>query len=209
MLSFLNRFNKNIDFLFIDIKDILNISNAIVMTEETKNLNEIKELSEKMTFECGYVLWYHSVVEKSWSKESYINLCEDIPGKVIKNAVQLWGVFNALGYNFTAGMFFIMKEGILPMWEDPGNANGGFWSFKVPKRNSNDVWKKLTAGLVGNSLTVNSKNISSITGISISPKISNCVMKIWNNTSNVTDLYMFTKEIDYLDPASIRYTKNK
>lgn len=187
----------------------MNISNAIVMTEETKNLNEIKELSEKMTFECGYVLWYHSVVEKSWSKESYINLCEDIPGKVIKNAVQLWGVFNALCNNFTAGMFFIMKEGILPMWEDPGNANGGFWSFKVPKRNSNDVWKKLTAGLVGNSLTVNSKNMSSLTGISISPKISNCVMKIWNNTSNVTDLYMFTKEIDYLDSASIRYTKNK
>jgi hypothetical protein len=176
------------------------------MTEETKNLNELRK---NMRFENGYVLWYHSVVEKSWNKESYINLCEDIPGKVIINADQLWGIFNALNDNFTAGMFFIMKEGILPMWEDPGNYNGGFWSFKVPKRNSNDVWKKLTAGLFGNSLTVDSKHMSSITGISISPKISNCVMKIWNNTSKVTDLYMFTKEIDYLDPTSIRYTKNK
>ena len=185
---------------------MMNVSNAIVMTEETKNL---KELRKNMKFEHGYVLWYHSVLEKSWNNESYINLCEDIPGKVIKNADQLWGIFNALNDNFTAGMFFIMKEGIMPMWEDPGNSNGGFWSFKVPKRNSNDVWKKLTAGLFGNSLTVDSKNMSSITGISISPKISNCVMKIWNNTNKVTDLYMFTKEIDYFDSTSIRYTENK
>ena len=178
-------------------------------SKELNKSNELTELNEKITFDSGYVLWYHSIVEKSWSKESYINLCEDIPGKVIKNAIQLWGIFNILDDNFTAGMFFIMKEGILPLWEDPGNINGGFWSFKVPKRNSNDVWKKLTAGLVGNSLTVNSKNMSSITGISISPKISNCVMKIWNNTIKVTDINIFTKEIDYLDTTSVRYTKNK
>lgn len=171
-------------------------------------MTETKEQIDKMVFDSGYVLWYHSVIEKSWGKESYMNLCEDLPDKVIKNAVQLWSIFNILNDNFTAGIFFIMKEGILPMWEDPGNANGGFWSFKVPKKNSNDVWKKLTAGLVGNSLTVNYKNMSSITGISISPKISNCVMKIWNNTSTITDVNMFTKEIDYLDPTSIRYTKN-
>jgi hypothetical protein len=178
-------------------------------SNELTESKELTELNEKITFDSGYVLWYHSIVEKSWSKESYINLCEDIPGKVIKNAIQLWGIFNILDDNFTAGMFFIMKEGILPLWEDPGNINGGFWSFKVPKRNSNDVWKKLTAGLVGNSLTVNSKNMSSITGISISPKISNCVMKIWNNTIKVTDINIFTKEIDYLDTTSVRYTKNK
>ena len=195
---------------------MLGISNTITMTENKdntiamtdNNIIDLKESCKKMIFESGYVLWYHSVVEKSWDKESYINLCEDLPGKVIKNVFQLWSIFSVLNYNFTAGIFFIMKEGIFPMLEDPGNANGGFWSFKVPKRNSNDVWKKLTAGLVGNSLTVDYNNMSSITGISFSPKISNCVMKIWNNTSNITDNNMFTKEIDYLDSSSIRYTKN-
>jgi hypothetical protein len=163
----------------------------------------------EMKLDTGYILWYHSVVDKSWKEESYINLCQDIPGKVIRTANQLWDVFNTLDNNFTAGMFFLMKEGVMPMWEHPENKNGGFWSFKVPKKNSNEVWKKLVAGLVGNSMTVNSKNMCCMTGISISPKISNCVMKIWNNDSKITDVYMFTKKIDYLDPESIRYNKHK
>jgi hypothetical protein len=180
------------------------------MTEQPLQSEEIKVKEiEEFKLDFGYVLWYHSVVEKSWKANSYINLCEDIPGKVIRTAKQLWSVYAALDDNFTAGMFFLMKEGIMPMWEDPGNSHGGFWSYKVPKRNSNDVWKKLSAGLVGNSLTVDSKNMSCMTGISISPKISNCVMKIWNNNSRINNCHMFTKEIDYFDPATTRYNKHK
>ena len=178
------------------------------MSEQTDNtvktINEIEEFK----LDSGYVLWYHSVTEKSWAADSYINLCQDVPGKVIKTAKQLWSVYKALENNFTAGMFFLMKEGIMPMWEDPGNKNGGYWSFKVPKRSSNDVWNKLSAGLVGNSMTDDSKNMTSITGISISPKISNCVMKIWNNTSKVSKTDIFNKEIDYLDAGTLRYNKH-
>ena len=182
------------------------LTNALHMTE-VKNISLSPTLCE-FKFDSGYILWYHSVTEKSWSKSSYINLCEDVPGKVITNANQLWSVYKALDNNFTAGMFFLMKEGIMPMWEDPGNSNGGYWSFKVSRKNSNDVWKKLTAGFVGNSLTDDSKNMNCITGISISPKISNCIMKIWNNNYKITDLTIFTKEIDYLEPNTIRYNKN-
>ena len=46
-----------------------------------------------------------------------------------------------------------------------------------------------------------------ITGISISPKISNCVMKIWNSTQ-MSDVDIFTKEIDCLDQNSLRYNKH-
>ena len=160
---------------------------------------------EEFNFDTGYILWYHSVTDKSWAKSSYINLCQDIPDKNIKNANELWSIFHALDNNFTAGMFFLMKDGILPMFEDPQNSNGGYWSFKVSKKESNSVWMKLTAGLVGNSLTLNSENMKCITGISISPKISNCVMKIWNNNSKINDLTIFTKEIDYLNPETLRY----
>lgn len=165
------------------------------------------ELELEIEFETGYVLWYHSVTEKSWKADSYINLCQDLPGNKIKTVKQLWGIYKTLHNNFTAGMFFLMKEGIMPTWEDPGNEKGGYWSFKVPKKNSNDVWKNITAGFVGNSLTVESKNMNYMTGISISPKISNCVIKIWNNDHKMSDRYIF-EEIDYLDPESIRYNKH-
>jgi len=171
-------------------------------------MDEQKNNNDNFKLENGYVLWYHSVEDKSWSKDSYINLCQDIPGKVIKNAHQLWYIYSTLNNNFTAGMFFLMKEGIMPTWEDPENKNGGYWSFKVTKKNSNNVWKKLSAGFVGNSLISDPEKMSSITGISISPKISNCVMKIWNNTVKISDCSIFTKEIDYLDSDSLRYNKN-
>ena len=101
-----------------------------------------------------------------------------------------------------------MREGIMPMWEDPNNLNGGYWSFKVSNKYSNTIWKKITAGLVGNSLTIDNKNMKYITGISISPKTSNCVMKIWNNNSVINNASLFTKEIDYLKENTLRYNKH-
>ena len=180
------------------------------MSTETEIETSIQNNNIKdYPLENGYILWYHSVVDKSWEKDSYINLCQDLPGKVIKTANQLWSIFSFFNNNFTAGMFFLMKEGIMPMWEDPGNSNGGYWSCKVTKRNSNDIWKKISAGFIGNSLTSDNDKMKSITGISISPKISNCVMKIWNNTSKISSCDMFTEEIDCLSPSSIRYNKHQ
>jgi hypothetical protein len=176
---------------------------------EKKDLELVQEVKpDDIEFETGYVLWFHDVTEKSWEADSYTNLCQDLPGNAIKSVKQLWGIYKTLHNNFTAGMFFLMREGVLPMWEDPSNKNGGYWSFKVPKKNSNDVWKNITAGLVGNALTKDSNNMTCITGISISPKISNCVMKIWNNNHKISDRYIF-EEIDYLDPESVRYNKHK
>lgn len=174
----------------------------------SENKDSLIEKQEDIELETGYVLWFHDVTEKSWKADSYTNLCKDLPGNVIKTVKQLWGIYKTLGNNFTAGMFFLMREGILPMWEDPSNKNGGYWSFKVPKKNSNNVWKMITAGLIGNSLTKDSKYMNCMTGISISPKISNCVMKIWNNNYKISDRDIF-EEIDYLDQESIRYNKHK
>ena len=157
----------------------------------------------------GYVLWYHSITEKSWDMDTYINLCEDLENKKISSFEELIDIYNILNNNFNAGMFFLMKDGILPKWEDPNNINGGYWSFKVSKKKSNLIWKKLSLGLIGNSLTDNKKYMENITGISVSPKISNCVMKIWNSTNKQSKCNIFTDEIDGINDNAIRYNKNK
>ena len=101
-------------------------------------------------------------------------------------------------------MFFNKKGGNAFM----GRSNKYKWwilVFESSKRISDEVWKKLTASLVGNTLTSNIDYMKSITGISISPKISNCVMKILNSNSNLNECDLFTKEIDYLNQDIIRY----
>ena len=39
-----------------------------------------------------------------------------------------------------SGMFYIMRDGIFPLFEDPRNVDGGFWTYKVSKRNANKTW---------------------------------------------------------------------
>ena len=72
-----------------------------------------------------------------------------------------------------------MRDGILPTWEDSKNRNGGCFSYKVSNKNVVEVWKDLTYVLVGESVSNLIPFVSSVTGITISPKKNFCIIKIW------------------------------
>jgi hypothetical protein len=76
-------------------------------------------------------------------------------------------------------MLFLMRDGILPMWEDNKNKNGGCFSYKVNNKNVASVWKNLSYTLVGECLTTDKRLRPNITGITISPKKNFCIIKIW------------------------------
>lgn len=158
-------------------------------------------------FDSEYKIWYHSITEKSWSKDSYINLCKDFKDEKINNSFDLGGIYTKLNNNFNAGMFFLMKKDILPLWEDPHNVNGGYWSLKIPKKKSTETWLKLSASFVGNTLLNHEKDMANITGISISPKISNCVIKVWVAKKNKIDT--FNKKMDFIQFDNMRFNDHK
>lgn len=120
-------------------------------------------------------LYYHLPYDKSWDKTSYkiimndintvekvIGVTEILPEEVIKNC-----------------MLFMMRDGILPLWEDVNNRNGGAFSFKILNKSVSLVWKNLVYVLCGETLTRNKIHMNLINGISISPKKSFCIVKIW------------------------------
>jgi|TARA_Y100000992_G_C21272309_1_gene497652 hypothetical protein len=125
----------------------------------------------------NWVMWAHLPHDTDWTLKSYkkialiehvegaIELLNALPDKVIKNC-----------------MLFIMKQGINPTWEDPVNAKGGCFSYKITNTNVSEVWKKLSYCLVGESLLTKNKN--NITGITISPKKNFCIIKIWMSDCN-------------------------
>ena len=96
------------------------------------------------------------------SVEEIIALYETLPEKMVKNC-----------------MLFLMKTGINPMWEDPKNKDGGCFSFKVSNKNVYKVWKDLSYKIVGNSISKNTDLLNIINGLTISPKKSFCIVKIW------------------------------
>lgn len=121
-----------------------------------------------------WVLWAHLPHNTDWSLRSYTNICElDTVEKVIS-------LNRTLPEQLVQNcMLFLMKKGILPMWEDPKNLKGGCFSFKVPNKNIKNVWRNISYMLTGKTLSKNKKLVESINGITISPKKSFCILKIW------------------------------
>ena len=188
------------------------MSSSLETCDETHN--EISEPDTELEYHLSdqWVMWFHKVNDEKWTIQSYQKLY------TISDLEDFHAMFNTF-FNIpdkmtaNAGMFFLMRSGILPMWEDDKNKYGGMWSYKVPKKENNHlksdiVWKKLVAACIGDSLTKNHDDMKYITGISISPKLDNCIFKIWNNNSNKNNPKLIIDEIDGIDSGKAIYKKN-
>jgi len=121
-----------------------------------------------------WVLWAHLPHDTNWSLTSYkkimeigtvqemVALYKILPEKMVKNC-----------------MLFIMRKGIIPTWEDKKNRSGGCFSYKIPNKNVYKVWKLASYSLVGEILGKCEEIAPHINGITISPKKSFCIIKIW------------------------------
>lgn len=149
-----------------------------------------------------WVLWYHHVNDNNWMEESYTKLFK------IKTIEDFWSIMNTIK-TYTAGMFFLMRDDIFPRWEDINNLDGGFWSFRTTKKDSDQIWENLLIALIGNTLTKNPEDMEMITGISISPKINNCIIKVWNNSSNRKDVNILNNNIYGIELEDSFYKKHQ
>tara|TARA_Y100000992_G_C21158125_1_gene439620 strand:+ start:184 stop:702 length:519 start_codon:yes stop_codon:yes gene_type:complete len=119
-----------------------------------------------------WALWAHLPHDTDWSLQSYKKIME------IKTVPEMIAVTQALPEKLIKNcMLFIMRKDITPRWEDPKNCEGGCFSFKVTNKNVPIVWKHVSYLLVGETLCKLNNNI--INGITISPKRSFCIVKIW------------------------------
>lgn len=126
-----------------------------------------------------WVLWFHKVNDNNWGLSSYSKVFE------IKTYYDVLFILKDVE-NIASGMFFLMKDGISPIFEDENNINGGYWSIRVTKKESYDFWEKILYYMCVENITTKGIHDDLINGISISPKINNCIFKIW--TSNFKEM---------------------
>ena len=150
-----------------------------------------------------WVLWAHLPHDTDWTIKSYekimdisnvehvLSLYSVIPDKLIKNC-----------------MLFLMRNGINPTWEDPANKSGGCFSFKVQNKIVPQVWKRLSYVLVGETLSNNHRMSNVINGITISPKRSFCIIKIWMKNCTIQNPKKLT-EIPGLSIQGCLFKKHK
>ena len=129
-----------------------------------------------------WTLWAHLPHDTDWSLKSYrkimkikkveevIALVHSVPDLMIKNC-----------------MLFLMRDGINPTWEDPANKNGGCFSFKISNKNIAKIWRDLSQVLTGETISNDTKFLKNVNGITVSPKRSFCILKIWMKTLDYTN----------------------
>tara|TARA_B100001109_G_scaffold255127_1_gene256844 strand:- start:1093 stop:1581 length:489 start_codon:yes stop_codon:yes gene_type:complete len=124
----------------------------------------------------NFTLYFHDPLSYNWTLDSYVKITD------IKTIEDYWEINYLLREYLHLGMFFLMKDGISPLWDESNN-NYSF-SLKVLKNESLWYWNHINSYLLGgnflNSEYNNNKdNTNTINGITISPKKNFCIIKIW------------------------------
>ena len=127
----------------------------------------------------NWTLWAHLPHDTNWAAASYKKIYE------FDTAEQAIAVFEVLPPKLVMNcMLFLMRSGIVPMWEDAQNRNGGCFSYKVANKEVNSAWKQLSYVTVGETISTNMNVIPIVNGITISPKKNFCIIKIWMANCN-------------------------
>ena len=111
--------------------------------------------------------------------------------------------------NINCGMFFLMKKDIKPIFEDEKNINGGYWSLRISKKETTEIWKKVIYYLLIEGILENHDNEKYINGVSIGPKINNCIFKIWNSEHKKFNNNCLRSDIDIFINNDVFYLEHK
>ena len=152
--------------------------------------------------ESDWSLWYHDLNSNDWNIDSYKKIID------IKTYYDVCFMLNRFE-NINCGMFFLMKRDIKPIFEDEKNINGGYWSLRISKKETTEIWKKVIYYLLIEGILENHDNEKYINGISIGPKINNCIFKIWNADHKRFDNNCLRSDIDIFINNDVFYLEHK
>ena len=155
--------------------------------------NDINKENDISVLNDRWIFWFHDPLDNNWKIESYKNILE------IKSINDFWCLYNNLDKKIVSNsMLFLMRKDVEPLWEHQRNVNGGCWSLKISKENIHRIWENISIALLGENIGDN------INGISISPKKNFCIIKIWNDNKNNSDISLL-KKIDNVSFEGIIY----
>lgn len=149
-----------------------------------------------------WVLWSHVPAHENddWSLKSYRRHL------VIETVEEFWNLFNGFPSLVNKDMWFLMREGVPPIWEHEVNAQGGSFKFRVGGDKVDNVWLTLAQFLVTENMCINPDDSVLISGISMSPKQNSfSTINIWNLDSGSIDCAQFPGNIDGIDFKLSRY----
>lgn len=122
----------------------------------------------------SWVLWRHPAESRDWTITGYQKVA------VVSTVEEFWKVYNSLP-SLVHDMWFLMREGIPPIWEHDINQEGGAFKFRVHRNDADNKWLTLSMYLVAEQMCRAPSDAELISGISLSPKKGGYVtISVWN-----------------------------
>lgn len=155
---------------------------------------EIEPIIDDYELENEWNIWIHHD-KNNWKIDGYRKIF------TIKTIKDFWTFHNNIHIisgiydSFNDLQIFLMRNNILPIWEDNQNRNGGCWSLKTNNNDSFANWVTLGSHIIGEIL-INDNSSQQINGLSFSLKNNiSSIIKIWlRNSKNIT-LDLLNKKI--------------
>lgn len=155
--------------------------------------------NDKHPLQSKWTIWGHKLNDNDWSIESYKMIYQ------FDTIEDFWIFFNNIR-QFKDFMLFVMRGDIYPIYEDKMATNGGYYSYVVPASSMTHSILMLLTRMIGETLTDN-ELFNEIIGMSVSPKGSRAVIKIWNKNKNV-NLNFYLKDKFFVDKMRYKPHKN-
>ena len=162
----------------------------------------MEESLSNFNLKYKWVLWFHKLNDDNWTVDSYEKILE------INNYEDILFMLKQIN-NINCGMFFLMKKNIKPIYEDPKNIKGGYWSMRITKKDSDIFWKKIVYYLCIDKITNTDKDELLINGLSISPKVNNNIFKIWNSDYKNTNKKCIRNDLDFIQVDELYFLEHK
>ena len=129
-----------------------------------------------------WTLYFHSPREKKWSLDTYT------PIGTASTFQDVFAILNEItDLRLKGGMFFWMRAGVPPLWENHQNIRGGSYSLRGSLESGLEIFLRYMIGAMLGVATQQKGDV--VQGVSISPKtldrgnqqsIGFYVIKIWN-----------------------------
>ena len=136
--------------------------------------------SDELFLDDVWSLYFHDPDDRDWTLESYRKIA------TVSSAEEFWGVHKLTIAHAHKAMFFVMREHVFPCWDDPLNIDGGCFSLMVMKDAVAAVWEAMCVKMLTERLTADPARSDVVTGLSVSPKIDFCIVKIWLRNGDLT-----------------------